>query len=39
MTLSALDENGNPVDWWFAYKIAEQMSNHQETAGLQTAYP
>ena len=21
MTLSALDENGNPVDWWFAYKL------------------
>jgi hypothetical protein len=24
MPLSAMDEKGNPVDWWFMYKISGQ---------------
>jgi deoxyribonuclease-2 len=27
MTLSALDENGKPVDWWFAYKVPKLAKN------------
>ena len=24
MTISAIDENGNPVDWWFMYKVSAE---------------
>jgi deoxyribonuclease II len=29
MAISAIDENGNPVDWWFMYKV----SGESETSG------
>lgn len=37
MTISALDENGNPVDWWFAYKVPE-MSGPPATKGYEYIY-
>ena len=27
MTISALDENGNAVDWWFVYKVPEMSGS------------
>jgi deoxyribonuclease-2 len=31
MTISALDENGSPVDWWFIYKVP-QLTQDAQTA-------
>ncbi len=40
MTLSALDENGNPVDWWFAYKIPKltQDASTPSATGYEYVY-
>lgn len=27
MTISALDENGKPIDWWFAYKVPKMTKD------------
>lgn len=37
MTISALDENGNAVDWWFLYKVPE-MSGAHATKGYEYVY-
>lgn len=29
MKLSAIDDNGKPVDWWFAYKVAGKSSRSE----------
>lgn len=40
MTLSALDENGNPVDWWFAYKVPKltQDASTPSATGYEYVY-
>jgi deoxyribonuclease-2 len=40
MQLSALDENGKPVDWWFAYKVAgkSQTSRGVTVTGVEYVY-
>lgn len=38
MKLSALDENGKPVDWWFAYKVPKLVeANSAGPAGTVTS--
>lgn len=32
MTISALDENGKAVDWWFAYKVPEMSGSGPSSA-------
>ena len=40
MNISALDENGNPVDWWFAYKVPKLRKGPDEdaTTGYEYVY-
>ncbi len=38
MKLSALDENGNPVDWWFAYKIPKLIQNASTPDAIEYEY-
>src|SRR5436190_4090288 len=40
MNLSALDENGKPVDWWFAYKAPKLTTdaNTSTTTGYEYIY-
>jgi deoxyribonuclease-2 len=41
MALSAMDDRGNPVDWWFMYKIAGKSKTSKGTAagaGVGTEY-
>src|SRR5580698_6011934 len=38
MQLSALDENGKPVDWWFAYKVAGNSTTTDATKVSGTEY-
>jgi deoxyribonuclease-2 len=40
MEISALDENGLPVDWWFAYKVPKQgkEDNTPSTTGYEYVY-
>jgi len=40
MSLSPLDESGNPVDWWFLYKVPRLKTNTQTEAavGFEYAY-
>jgi len=40
MEVSALDENGNPVDWWFIYKVPELGSgaNNDTATGYEYVY-
>ncbi|MFN0214218.1 MAG: deoxyribonuclease II family protein [Saprospiraceae bacterium] len=38
--ISALDENGNPVDWWFAYKVPKlgKDANNPTATGYEYIY-
>lgn len=40
MALSALDENGNPVDWWFIYKVPHlnKGANNDQAKGYEYVY-
>ncbi len=40
MKISALDENGKPVDWWFIYKIPKlgKDANNPSTTGYEYIY-
>jgi len=40
MNISALDENGNAVDWWFAYKVPKlaKDANNTTTTGYEYVY-
>lgn len=40
MKISALDENGKPIDWWFAYKVPElrKDATHSSTTGYEYVY-
>jgi deoxyribonuclease-2 len=40
MNISALDENGGPVDWWFAYKVPQlaQDQNSLSATGYEYVY-
>ncbi len=38
MSLSAIDENGNPVDWWFMYKVSGESETSGGTKILGTEY-
>ncbi len=40
MKVSALDENGKPVDWWFMYKVPElkRGSNNDSATGYEYVY-
>lgn len=40
MTISAIDENGNPVDWWFMYKVSGDgtTSTGQKVLGTEYIY-
>ncbi|MGH9418720.1 MAG: deoxyribonuclease II family protein, partial [Thermoanaerobaculia bacterium] len=42
MKISALDENGKPVDWWFMYKVPElgsgALSGTEATSGYEYVY-
>lgn len=40
MSISALDENGKPVDWWFVYKIPKltQDADNPSTTGYEYLY-
>lgn len=40
MNISALDENGKPVDWWFLYKIPKltQDAGNDSTTGYEYIY-
>jgi Deoxyribonuclease II len=37
MQVSALDENGRPVDWWFLYKVPKltKSADSQSTVGYE----
>ena len=39
-TISALDESGNPVDWWFAYKVPKlgKTANEPTATGYEYIY-
>ncbi len=39
-TISALDENGKPVDWWFAYKVPKlgKTANEPAATGYEYVY-
>ena len=40
MNISALDENGKPVDWWFAYKVPKlgKDANMPSATGYEYVY-
>jgi deoxyribonuclease-2 len=40
MSISALDENGQPVDWWFLYKVPQlkQDASTQSATGFEYVY-
>jgi len=38
MQLSAMDENGKPVDWWFAYKVAGKSTTTDGSKVTGTEY-
>jgi hypothetical protein len=39
VTISALDENGNPVDWWFVYKVPKLVGTGSgSAAGYEYVY-
>ena len=40
MKISALDESGNPVDWWFIYKVPElgKGANNDPATGYEYVY-
>ncbi len=40
MNVSALDENGKPVDWWFIYKVPELSAgaNSDRAIGYEYVY-
>ena len=40
MNISALDENGKPVDWWFIYKVPKLTtdSKNDSTSGYEYIY-
>lgn len=40
MTLSALDESGKPVDWWFLYKVPKlgRIGQNKPTTGFEYIY-
>ncbi|MBY0238756.1 MAG: deoxyribonuclease II family protein [Burkholderiaceae bacterium] len=40
MTISALDDNGQPVDWWFAYKVPQmsQQGSNPSATGYEYVY-
>ena len=38
MTISALDENGKPVDWWFIYKVPNITGGGTKTTGYEYVY-
>lgn len=38
MALSAMDENGNPVDWWFMYKVSGESKTGDGRKVLGTEY-
>ena len=38
MSISAIDENGNPVDWWFMYKISGESTTSGGGKVLGTEY-
>ena len=40
MSISAIDENGNPVDWWFMYKVSGESttSSGNKVSGTEYIY-
>ena len=38
MAISAIDENGNPVDWWFIYKVSGESTTSTGGKVLGTEY-
>ena len=38
MKISALDENGKPVDWWFMYKVPELRGSSKDETDRATGY-
>ena len=40
MNISALDENGKPIDWWFAYKVPKltKDANTSSATGYEYVY-
>ena len=40
MNISALDESGNPVDWWFIYKVPQlsKGANSDSATGYEYVY-
>src|SRR5687768_7523734 len=38
MGISAIDENGNPVDWWFMYKVSGESTTSDGRKVLGTEY-
>ena len=38
MSISAIDENGNPVDWWFMYKVSGESTTSTGKKVLGTEY-
>lgn len=38
MTINAIDENGNPVDWWFMYKVSGESTTSDGKKVLGTEY-
>lgn len=40
MAISAIDEKGNPVDWWFMYKVSgeSQTANGAKVSGTEYVY-
>jgi len=38
MAISAIDENGNPVDWWFMYKVSKESTTSSGKKVLGTEY-
>ena len=38
MQLSAMNDDGKPVDWWFAYKVAGKSTSTDGTKATGTEY-